>query len=179
MRHAATVSAVLAALAGLAPGSIASAQQKQRPFDRVSGVLFACAPATGFVWTGHACEGLTAEYKKRAEAAKLPFAVVPITADISRKDFGSMNGFNADKAVRVRLIFKESASTKGRIHASLSSSFIYEPTTRDHPNVAPGQRIPMNFYSQEVQFEPGVTLSQAQKYLDMLTGFFFNFGEAL
>ena len=155
----------------------AQAQPSPRPFDRVSGILIACAPATGFAWTATMCDRLTAEMRKRAEPLKLKLAIVPLTADISRKKFDMIEGFDGDKAVRVRWTFEESKSTKGQISAGLSSNFIYEPTTKDHPNIAPGQRIPMNFYAQSVLFDPGVSLSQAEPFLMGVLDSFFKVGD--
>jgi hypothetical protein len=54
---------------------------------------------------------------------------------------------------------------------------VWEPTAKDIPNVAPGQRIPMNFYAQSVTFDPGTTLSQAEPYLRDITKTFFEVGD--
>jgi hypothetical protein len=150
----------------------------QRPFDLVSGIVFTCGSATGFAWTGEACNKLSAEFKKRAEVNKLPFAEVLITADFKTKKRDTVNGFNEDKAVRVFWNFVESKEVKGRINAGLSANRIWEPTAKDIPNVAPGQRIPVNFYLQSLQYDPGVTLAQAEPYLTQMTDSFFKFGEA-
>jgi hypothetical protein len=170
----AAIAALLACL-GLAPA--AAQQPKPRPFDRVTGIVFACGSATGFAWTGEACDRLSAEFKKRAALSKLPFVEVPITADFRSKKRDVVDGFDQDKAVRVFWNFVESKSSKGQISASLSSNFIYEPTAKDHPNIAPGQRIPMNFYAQSALFDPGVTYAKAESYLTMLTDNFFQVGE--
>lgn len=152
-------------------------QAKPRPFDKVTGIVFACGSATGFAWTGEACGKLSAEFKKRAATANLPFVEVPITADFRRERRATGSGFDQDKAVRVFWNFVKSKSTKGQVSASLSSNVIYEPTTRDNPNIVPGQRIPMNFYAQSVLFDPGVTYTAAQTYLTMITDNFFKIGE--
>lgn len=152
-------------------------QAKPRPFDRVTGIVFACGSATGFAWTGEACGKLSAEFKKRAAASNLPFEEVPITADFRREKRATAGGFDQDKAVRVFWNFVESKSTKGQISAGLSSNFIYEPTARDNPNIVPGQRIPVNFYAQSVLFDPGVTYAKAESYLTMITDNFFKVGD--
>ena len=169
----------LAALALCLAPQIATAQTPapQRPFDRVTGIVFTCGAATGFAWTGDACNQLSAEFRKRAAAAKLPFAEVPITADFRTRKRDTVDGFNQDKAVRVFWNFTESTGTKGQISAGLSSNIVYEPTKQDNPNIVPGQRIPMNFYAQSVLFDPGVSLSQADEYLNQITGTFFTLGE--
>jgi hypothetical protein len=149
----------------------------QRPFDLVTGIVFTCSPATGFPWTGEACGRLLADFKKRAETSKLPFIEVPITADFKTKKRDTVNGFDEDKAVRVFWNFTESAGAKGRISANLSASHVWEPTPKDIPNVAPGQRFPVNFYLQAVLYDPGVTLSQAEPALKQLTENFFTTGE--
>jgi hypothetical protein len=169
----------LAAVVSLVAIAPARAQMNpapgQRMFDLVTGIVFACGSATGFAWTGDACGVLAGEFRKRATAAKLPFVEVPITADFSRRPLETVDGFARDKAVRVFWNFTESRTTKGRISAALSSNRIYEP--KEVPNAAPGQRIPLNFFAQSAQFEPGVTLKQAQPYLTAITDTFFEVGE--
>jgi hypothetical protein len=161
----------------LTPPMAAAQAPSQRPFDAVTGIVFSCGSATGFAWTGEACNRLSAEFKKRGEAAKLPFVEVLITADFKTKKRDTVNGFNEDKAVRVFWNFVEDKSVKGRISGGLSANRIWEPTAKDIPNVAPGQRIPLNFYLQSVQFEPGVTAKQAEPYLTTITDAFFQVGE--
>lgn len=162
----------------LVGAATAGAQQpKPRPFDRVTGIVFACGAATGFTWTGQACDKLSAEFRRRAAAAKLRFAEVPITADFRREKRNVVDGFDQDKAVRVFWNFVESKGTKGQISAGLSSNFVHEPTAKDHPNAAPGQRIPMNFYAQSVLFDPGATHAKAESHLTMITDSFFKLGE--
>jgi hypothetical protein len=167
--------AVISLIAAATPGRAQmNPAPGQRMFDLVSGIVFTCGSATGFAWTGEACDTLAGEFKKRAAAAKLPFAEVPITADFRTRRFETVDGFARDKAVRVFWNFTESTGTKGRISAALSSSRIYEP--KDISNAAPGQRIPLNFYAQSAQFEPGVTLKQARPYLQTITDTFFEVG---
>jgi hypothetical protein len=149
----------------------------QRPFDLVTGIVFTCSPATGFPWTGEACSRLSAEFRKRAATNKLPFIEVPITADFKTKKRDTVNGVDEDKAVRVFWNFTESTGVKGRINAGLSANRVWEPTPKDIPNVAPGQRFPVNFYLQSVLYDPGVTLSQAEPALKQLTDNFFTTGE--
>ena len=74
-----------------------------------------------------------------AEAFRSIYAEVLITADFSTKKRETVNGFDHDKAVRVFFNFTES---NGRISASLSSTRIWEPTTKEIPGAAPGQRHP-------------------------------------
>ena len=149
----------------------------QRQFDLVSGILFTCASATGFAWTGEACDKLSGEFKKRAEAAKLAFVEVPITADFRTKKLETVDGFDRDKAVRVFWNFTEDADAKGVIKASLSANRIWEPTPKEIPNAAPGQRIPLNFYAQSAMSKPGIKLKDMQPYLDIITESFFKVGE--
>lgn len=181
MSRAVRFSASIATMMALAAGP-AHAQTNpppgQRPFELVTGIVFTCSGATGFAWTGEACNRLSAEFKKRAEANKLPFVEVPITADFNRGKRGTVNGFNEDKAARVFWNFVESKEVKGRISVGLSANRVWEPTPKDIPNVAPGQRIPLNFYLQSVLFDPGVTLPQAEPYLTQISDNFFKFGEA-
>jgi hypothetical protein len=171
------LAAVLALMACKASAQTSPAPG-QRPFDLVSGIVFACGSATGFAWTGEACNSLSAEFKKRAEANKLPFTEVLITADFKTKKRDTVNGFNEDKAVRVFWNFVESKEVKGRISAGLSANRIWEPMPKDIPNVAPGQRIPVNFYLQSVLFDPGAMPAQAEPYLTQMTNNFFKYGEA-
>jgi hypothetical protein len=168
--------ALVAAMSGVGLAQ-ASATQRARPFDLVSGIVFTCAGATGFPWTGEDCDGLASEFRKRAEALKLPFARVPIAADFRTARRAAADGFDQDKAVRVFCNFTESSGRKGSVKADLSASRVWEPTAKDIPNVAPGQRIPMNFYAQSVTFDPGATLSQAEPYLRAITDAFFQVGE--
>lgn len=176
MRHIVLTTTILGMLVGsVAPA--AAQQRKPRQFDAVPGIVFACAPATAFAWTGKACEGLAAEFRKRAEAARLRFKEVLITADFRTRRRDAADGFDEDKAVRVVWNFTEAGPPQGRISAGLSSNVIYEPTKADHPNIVPGQRIPRNFYAESVLFDPGVTLDKAQPYLTSIFDSFFDVGE--
>lgn len=168
--------AVAIALGGLSGSAEAQNAQPKRPFDLVTGIVFTCASATGFAWTGEACGKIAADFKKRAEALKLPFVEVPITADFSRKKRDTVHGFNEDKAVRVFWNFTASGP-KGGVRAALSANRIWEPTLQEVRNVAPGQRIPMNFYTQSVLLDPGATGAQAEPYLKQITDNFFKVGE--
>ena len=149
----------------------------QRMFDIVSGIVFTCASATGFAWTGEACDKLSAEFRKRAEAARLPFVEVPITADFETKNMPTSGGFDQDKAVRVFWNFTDQKDAKGVIRAALSASRIWVPTAKEIPNAAPGQRIPLNFYAQSAQFDRGVKYKGAAEYLAIITDAFFMLGE--
>ncbi len=175
--RAAVMMATFGCLCLFGAATAGAQQPKPRPFDRVTGIVFACGSATGFAWTGEACDKLSAEFRKRAAAAKLRFAEAPITADFRREKRNVVDGFDQDRAVRVFWNFVESKGTKGQISAGLSSNFIYEPTVKDNPNVAPGQRIAMNFYAQSVLFDPGATYAKAESYLSSITDTFFQLGE--
>lgn len=176
MRRMALGLTIVIALSGLGGPAEAQTAPPKRPFDLVTGIVFTCAGATGFAWTGEACGKLAADFKKRAEALKLPFVEVLITADFSRKKRDTVHGFNEDKAVRVFWNFTASGP-KGRVRAALSANRIWEPTPQEVPNVAPGQRIPMNFYTQSALFDPGATGAQAEPYLKQITDNFFKVGE--
>jgi hypothetical protein len=177
MTKLATTIAAVFVLAACEANAQTSPAPGQRPFDLVSGIVFTCGSATGFAWTGEACNRLSAEFKKRAEANKLPFVEVLITADFKTRKRDTVNGFDEDKAVRVFWNFVESKEVKGRINATLAANRIWEPTAKDIANVAPGQRIPLNFYVQSVLYDPGVTLSQAEPYMAQITDSFFKVGE--
>ena len=164
------------AFSGLGGPAEAQNAPPKRPFDLVTGIVFTCASATGFAWTGAACGKLAADFKKRAEALKLPFVEVLITADFSRKKRDTVNGFNEDKAVRVFWNFTASGP-KGGVRAALAANRIWEPTPQEVRNVAPGQRIAMNFYTQSVLLDPGATGAQAEPYLKQITDNFFKVGE--
>lgn len=168
--------AIAIALCGLSGPAQAQNAPPKRPFDLVTGIVFTCASATGFAWTGEACGKLAADFKKRAEALKLPFVEVLITADFSRKKRDTVNGFDEDKAVRVFWNFTAS-EPKGSVRAALSANRIWEPTPQEVRNVAPGQRIAMNFYTQSVLLDPGATGAQAEPYLKQITDSFFKVGE--
>ena len=173
IRTTAVMAAMLAFLSGAASAQTAP---KPRPFDAVTGIVFTCSQANGHPWTAEACNRLGADFKKRVEALKLPFVNVVITADFSRGKRNTVNGFDEDKAVRVFWNFKELDAEK-RIQGALSSNRVWEPTPKDIPNVAPGQRIPLNFYAQSVIFVPGTTLSVAEPILKQLSDNFFEVGE--
>lgn len=147
-------------------------------FDLVTGMVFNCSSATGHAWTVEACEKLGAEFKKRAEANKLPFAEVPITPDFSTQKREKSGGFDQDKAVRVSWSFTEQEGAKGTIQAALSASRIWEPTAKEIPNVAPGQRIPVPFWVQSVSFPEGAQYKDAAAALDLITKSFFTIGES-
>lgn len=147
----------------------------QRMFDIVSGIVFTCASATGFAWTGEACDKLAAEFRKRAEAARLPFVEVPITADFVTKRMVKAGEFDQDKAVRVFWNF--TAADKGLVRGALSSYRIWEPTDKEVPNAVPGQRIPQTFWAQSAVFERGTTYGKAAEYLAIITNSFFIIGE--
>lgn len=167
---------IAAALALMTTVTSAQTAPKPSPFDAVTGIVFTCSQANGHLWTVEACNRLGADFRKRAEALKLRFSEVLITADFSRGKRNTVNGFDEDKAVRVFWNFKE-IDTQKSIQAGLSSNRVWEPTTKDIPNVAPGQRIPVNFYAQSVIFVPGTTLSVAEPLLKQISDNFFDIGE--
>ncbi len=149
----------------------------QRPFEMVSGIVFYCAIAPGFDWTREACEKLTAEFRKRAEALKLPFAEVPISADFSTRKMPTVGGFDQDKAVRVFWYFADQKEAPGMIQGTLSSTRIWEPTAKEIPNVAPGQRISLPFWVQSASFNRGTRYKEAAEYLQLITDSFFLIGD--
>lgn len=149
----------------------------QRPFEMVSGIVFYCAIAPGFAWTLEACERLTAEFKKRAEALRLPFAEVPISADFSTRKMPTSGGFDQDKAVRVFWYFADQSNAPGMIRGTLSSTRIWEPTAKEIPNVVPGQRIAVPFWEQSASFKRGTGYRAAAEYLQLITDSFFLIGE--
>lgn len=173
-RMAVAMTIALLSLSGAAQAQ--NAAPGKRPFDLVTGIVFTCAPATGFAWTGEACGKLAADFKKRAETLKLPFVEVVITADFSRKKRETVKGFDEDRAVRVFWNFTP-GGRPGSVRAALSANRIWEPTPQEIPNVAPGQRIPMNFYAQSALFDAGATGAQAEPYLKQITDNFFAVGE--
>ncbi len=149
----------------------------QRPFELVSGIVFYCASAPGFAWTVEACSKLTAEFRKRAEAFKLPFAEVPTTPDFKTRKMPTSGGFDQDKAVRVFWYFADRSDAPGMIRGTLSSTRIWEPTQKEVPNVAPGQRIPVPFWEQSASFRRGVGYRDAAEYLQLITDSFFLIGD--
>jgi hypothetical protein len=150
----------------------------QRLFDIVSGIVFSCTSATGFAWTAEACGKLSAEFRKRAEAAKLAFVEVPITADFKTKKLETSAGFDQDKAVRVFWSFTDQSDAKGVISGALTATRIWEPTAKEIPNAAPGQRLPLNFWVQSALFPRGTGYKDAAEYLGIITDSFFKVGES-
>jgi hypothetical protein len=166
----------LALLFALTSGALAEPANK-RLFDRFPGIIVACQPAPSVRWTLDACPYLIDEMKRRAALSKLPVSIQGYTSDMARKQFGEMDGFNGDKAIRVGLVFKESSSVKGRVELSIASYWVWEPTAKEIPNVAPGQRLPQIFYVGSIQFEPAATLKTAESYFKVELDTFFNLGE--
>lgn len=162
------------ALAGMASAQQLPQQPKPRPFEKVTGVVFTCAGTTGFAWSKEACFKMSDAFRKRAAASKLPFAEVIIAADFSGRKRDIVDGFDQDKSVRVFWNFIEK---NGQVTAALTSNVIYEPTTKDHPNVVPGQRIPINFYVQQAIFPPGESFGNAESVLNQINDNFFQLGE--
>ena len=152
--------------------------QMVRRLDLVSGIIFTCAPMTGAAWTAEACRWITAQFRNKAEATKVRFEEVGITADFKSAKLPTIDGFARDKAVRAFWYFEGKDGPKGSISAILSAGVIYEPTKKDNPNIVPGQRIPINFYAQSALYDPGVTFGSAKEYLDLITQSFFESGEA-
>ena len=150
----------------------------QRTFDIVSGIVFSCGSATGFAWTVEACGKLSAEFRKRAEVAKLPFVEVPVTADFATRKMETSGGFDQDRAVRAFWSFSDQPDAKGVIRAALSATRIWEPTAKDIPNAVPGQRLPLNFWAQSVLLPRGAGYKDAAEYLEIITNSFFKIGES-
>jgi hypothetical protein len=149
----------------------------QRPFDMVSGIVFYCGMAPGYAWTLEACQKLTAEFRKRAEALKIPFAEVPISADFDTRKMPPSNGFDQDKAVRVFWFFSDQSDAPGMIRGALSSTRVWEPTAKEIPNVAPGQRISVPFWIQSASFKRGARYRDAAEGLQLITDSFFLIGD--
>ena len=180
MRHAILAGCFLvAALIGPSNAQPTPAEpQTVRRFDLVSGILFACAPMTGAVWTTEACQWITTQFRQKAEAARVRFEEVRITADFKSAKLTTIDGFDRDKAVRVFWYFEGKDGPAGSISAILSAGVIYEPTKKDNPNIVPGQRIPINFYAQSALYDPGVAFRSAKEYIGLITDSFFESGEA-
>lgn len=63
------------------------------------------------------------------------------------------------------------------IRGTLSSTRIWEPTAKEIPNVAPGQRISVPFWVQSASFNRGTGYRQAAEYLQLITDSFFLIGD--
>ena len=153
---------------------------KPRPFDRVPGILVACAPARSVSWTERLCPYIIAEVKRRAVAAKLPVAVVESTPDMASRKFGMFESFDGDKAVRMHWICTEDERVKRRVEVALKSNVMYEPTQSDFPNIPnilPGQRLHRPFLSMPVTFDPRATTTDHQKNVGLILDAFFEVGE--
>lgn len=146
----------------------------KRPFDRVSGMLIVCRAVPAYAWTDAACTRMIVEARRRAALNKLPIASVDSLPDFPRHRFGSIEGIDGDKAVRVSFVFKAPKGHAWRLSLSLESYFIFVPSG---PNVAPGQRLPMNFYAQGVDFLPGVSESAARPAINQLLKFLLSYGD--
>jgi hypothetical protein len=166
------VLAGLLLLAGVAAAQAGGAPA--RPFDRVSGILIACRPAAGYRWTEEACAHAIASARRRAAVLKLPLAVVDSAPDLSSRRFGTIEGFDGDKAVRVHLAFKPPAGGVTRIAFSFASAAVVEPKG---PNVVPGQRLPANFVSQGIDFDPAATSAAADPAIEQVLDMFFQYGD--
>jgi hypothetical protein len=149
-----------------------------RPFDTASGILVSCLPIDRVEWTAAACQRLIAEVQRRGTATKVPVAAIDYAADLMRRKFDGAGAFDLDKAIRMRLSFAASTAVIGRINLALGANTIWEPTAKDIPNVAPGQRLVRNFYIIDLQFEPGVKLRDAEPYLAKLLDGFFAYGDS-
>jgi hypothetical protein len=175
-------SALFLVSAALLQSAAAQTPAKPRPFDRVPGILVACAPAAGIRWTEDICKRLVAEVKKRALVSKLPVTTVEGSSDMASRKFGAMDSFDGDKAIRMNWICTESKNTKGEVTIELKSNVIYEPSAKDFPNqpnivVAPGQRIPMNFLAMQVIMAPKAKYRDAQEYTGRILDGCFEVGE--
>jgi hypothetical protein len=146
----------------------------RRPFDGVSGILIACRPAPGYRWTEEACAHAIAEARQRAALSKMPIAVVDSAPDLSNRRFGQIGGFDGDRAVRVHLTFKPPQGGVKRLVFSFASAVVVEPKGS---NVAPGQRLPVNFVSQGIDFEPDITSAAADPAIGQVLDLFFQYGE--
>jgi hypothetical protein len=162
----------------LLPAQTAMAQSApnaaRRPFDGVSGILIACRPAPGYRWTEEACAHAIADARQRAARSKMPLAVIDSTPDLSIRRFGQTDGFDGDRAVRVHLTFKPPQGGVRRLVFSFASAIVVEPKG---PTVAPGQRLPVNFVSQGIDFEPGITSAAADPAIAQVLELFFQYGD--
>ena len=132
-----------------------TAAPKKRPFDQVPGVVAACLSSPTAAWTVEACADLLQEARKRAVANSVKLAV---------------------QAIRLVLSFEGPDANK-RVSFKLASNYIFTPTTKDIPNVVPGQRIPQNFFVQGAIFDPGVDAKAAKPTLDSVLETFFEVGD--
>jgi hypothetical protein len=123
--HAASAPPLAAIVIGALafPPPIASAQTP-RPFDGRSGVIVACAPSPSAPWTEPACTRIVELVRRRGAVAKMRVAQQPFYADMPRRRFGVVEGFEGDKAVRLIVVFAGGGS--GRASLSLTGVAVVE-----------------------------------------------------
>ncbi len=119
-------------IAALAP----AAAHAQRPFDGRSGVIVACAPAPSAGWTEAACTRLVEEVRRRGAVAKMRVAQQPFYADMPRRRFGVIDGFDGDKAARLIIVFAGGGT--GRAALSMTGVALIERGT---------ERVAQEFYA--------------------------------
>ena len=157
----------------------ASAQpsiQKERPFDGVPGILISCESDNKVKWTSEACPYLIAEVKRRAAESKLAVSVQPSSPDMAKKKFGMIDGFDADKAIRMAWTLEESSSVKGRVSVDLVCHRIWEATEKEtHPLLGP--RRSELFYMQGITYDPDISFKDAKEAMNKTLDTFFGYGE--
>ena len=79
--------------------------------------------------------------------------------------------------MRVFWFFTDQSDASGVIRGALSSTRIWEPTEKEVPGAAPGQRIPLPFWEPSALFVRGARCRDAAEYLQLITDLFFLIGD--
>jgi hypothetical protein len=173
-RFAIALGWLLAATVGV--GADAEEAKSRRPFDAFSGVVFACLPALDARWTLAACDDLAAEMTRRAREANVRL----VTLSQGETDFekaGNAAGIDGAKAIQTVLQFRTFGHQHNRITLELMSHWIWRPTEKEIPGLAPGQQFAKNFFSTSVESVENVTSEQFAPYQRKMLEMFFDYGE--
>lgn len=73
--------------------------------------------------------------------------------------------------------FADEKDAPGMIKGALSATRVWEPTSKEIPNVAPGHRISVPFWVQSAVFKRGARYRDAAEYLQLITDSFFLIGD--
>jgi hypothetical protein len=146
--HIASATSALVALS-LSAAPVSAAEGPKRLIDRFSGIVFFCSPDFKQGWTMSACEEITTEVVRQAEAAGIGIAVLEMTGEPQWMAKSAEAGFDGGNALSVVFQFKGSDKPDGFTALDLNMQVPLDPK----PGVEPTKFV--TFLNQTTTIDPG------------------------
>lgn len=148
MTRIAVVASLVAALTPAA-GTGLAAEAPKRLIDRFGGIVFFCSPDFEQGWTIDACNRITPDVVRQAEAVGVKVAVLEMTGEPQWMAKAAEAGFDGGSALSMVFQFKGSAKPDGFTALDLNMQLPVDPK----PGIEPTGF--MTFLNQTTTIDPG------------------------